>query len=644
MSKCHVRELMHVLDNIWRDMVNTYPTLVGEFVKDKSRLRSFVECRGIYALCVDMVAAGKHFDRCFSNGEYKLSGLPLTKRFSNRVVIPKFLRGLYLLVFDEGGTLKGDYDVQAIVFLRQILFVGKKASLPCSEGNVRKEVSEFALVDLELPIPERFWAEPSPRFEDVEECFSGFQKSPLYIGRIADEACALKRARLTTFLMNLDKISKFITATLGPYRFSEWRFRHGPGAVSERSGSEFNKYSWTNWSDRLESAFPIADCGFHNYGSWADTAFESRVGSRDPSSRLISVPKTFTRPRLIAAEPSENQWCQQNIWHYFSRRSQDSWIGNSLLFRDQRRNQDLCVRGSRTGSHATVDLSAASDRVSCHLVGQYFAANPPLVLALQASRTRFLEQDINPLVDAKLELRKFSTMGSACTFPVQSLIFLGICLASVVTKRQLQAGPKNIKFLAEDVAVFGDDLIIPSDSRELLFEALELLQFKVNVHKSYWTGLFRESCGVDAVGGVNVTPAYWRSPNNGDPESIASTVEVANNFERRFLVHTARYLASTIPDGVIPKVSMDSGVCGLKSFARPDLPPIKRWNPDLQRIEARVGLLVSKQRRTPITDDSALLQYFTESPSPSTQWKSGVPQRPKSLRRFGWVPLDDIII
>jgi hypothetical protein len=313
-----------------------------------------------------------------------------------------------------------------------------------------------------------------------------------------------------------------------------------------------------------------------------------------------------------------------------------------VRFRDQTHNQGLCLLGSEDGSLTTVDLSAASDRVTCHAVGQFFRLNPNLILALQCTRTRFIGQTINPSVDGLIALRKFSTMGSACTFPVQSLLFLGICLAVVATQRRWRTGSWNPRWLSGEVAVFGDDLIIPTDSRELLFEALELLDFKVNLHKSYWNGNFRESCGVDAFRGVNVTPAYWRAPCNGKPESIESTIQVRNNFYRRFLLRTSGYLSTTMPSGSIPEVSMDSGVCGLITRGKPRRPGITRWNRSLQRAEAKIDVFTTSQSKLPITDDSALLQYFTEAPSPTTIWKGGVAQIARTRKRTRWVPLDDL--
>jgi hypothetical protein len=642
MSNRHVRELLEVVHCIFQDAVYNFPTLAGEFIKDEIRLRRLVESRGINALCVDLVRVGKHLDRCLADGEYKLSGLPGTARYSERVVIPKFLRGLYLLVFDEMGRLKEDCDAEAVLFLRQILFVARKVQLPCPDSAISNEVRDFRIVDMALPEPEGFWSDASPQCCDVERTFPTFRASDLYQSRIAamDTSSTMKRD-LSTLLINLDKISRLITTTLGPYQPNEWRFKHGPGAISERTGPT-NKFCWSNWSDRLENVYPIADYGFHNLSSWAANCEKMEIGSIEPSSRLIAVPKTVTKPRLIAAEPSEHQWCQQNLWHYFSERSEKTWISSFVRFRDQTRNQELCVQGSEDGSLATVDLSAASDRVTCSIVGRFFRVNPPLVLALQSSRTRFMKQAINSDVDGEFPLRKFSTMGSACTFPVQSLLFLAVALSAVATKRGIRVKTSNIRKLKGEVAVFGDDIVIPVDSRELLFAALEVLHFKVNSDKSFWTGRFRESCGVDAFRGVNVTPAYWRAPNNGKPESTASTIEVHNNFYSKFLLCTASYIATTMRGDSVPRVRMGSGVLGLKSFQRPIRPVLTRWNKGLQKAEALVTTLTAKIPKTPIQDDSALFQYFTEAPNPTIIWKGGVAQRPLIRKKKRWVPLEDL--
>lgn len=642
MSKCHVRELRNVYLALFQDAKYAFPTLGAEFERDLIRLQGLVEQRGIRVYLEDLPAVGKHLDRCLAGGQYNLSGLPLTKRFSGRVVIPKFLRGLYLLVFHETGYLREDYSIEAVQFLRQILYAAKKATYDCSPNKIRDAVEEFIVTDTELPQPEGLWNAVGPLPPDALDVYQGFGKSPQLTER-ADALPTPQRSRnVTLFLTCLDTVSRLVTTTLGSYDPKEWRFRHGPGAIAECTGPS-NKYYWTNWSDTLESEFPLADCGFHNYASWADRSDVTEIGSLEPASRLVAVPKSFSGPRLIAAEPSEHQWCQQNLWHYFCSRAGGSWIGGFVAFRDQTLNQILCSKGSKEGSLATVDLSSASDRVTCHVVGQYFRFNPRLLRCLRASRTRGVEQKLVENLPSTVSLRKFSTMGSACTFPVESLIFLGIAIASVLTHRRLRPSLENIKALIGEVAVFGDDIVIPVDSRELFVDALEVLYFKVNAGKSFWNGRFRESCGVDSFDGVNVTPVYWKQPYDGGPESLASNVECANNYYRKWLLHTSAYLASTLPPD-IPMVATGSGVFGLETrLETRNSGLLTRYNHDLQRAEVRVRSLIAKQSRLPTNDDTALLQYFTEEPSPLNQWTHGVPQRPRLLSKMRWVSAADLV-
>ena len=692
MSKCHVKELQNLWEAILTDATHAFPTLRDEFERDLSRLQRIVAHRGIRVFLEDLPAIGKHFDRCLSGGQYKLSGFPLTKRYSNTVVIPKFLRGLYLLVFHDSGSLKEDCDVEAIFFIRQLLLAFKKGKLRCTAEADAKEVVEFYAVDSNLPELDEFWdigecdesansrsssdekesasssgscftatsgelaqtLVPSSKsyLRAVEACgygyegrkviYGGCQKSSIYKARVDSRSSCTTRRSLSILLARFDFVSNLVTSTLGSYDPNVWRFRHGPGAVSEYRGPA-NKYCWTNWSDTLEREYPIADCGFHSYRSWADRVHTGReISPHGLCSRMVCVPKTYSKPRLIAAEPSANQWCQQNIWHYFCDRTQKSWINRFVRFRDQSLNQDLCTVGSRTGTLATVDLSAASDRVTCHVVGQMFRTNPKLLDCLRASRTQIVSQNVTDKVPSEIRLRKFSTMGNACTFPVESLVFLSIALATVLTVRKLKPTKKNVLSLAGQVAVFGDDIIIPVDCRELFVEALEVFHFKVNSAKSFWNGNFRESCGVDAFRGVNITPAYWRTFNDGKPESLASTVETRNNFYKKFLLTAADRLASTIPKQ-IATVHMRSGVFGLKSFLGANTSGFKtRENCDLQRTEVRLLTLIGQQKRLPIENDSALLQYFTEDPDPFTKWISGIPQRPRTLIRARWVALADL--
>lgn len=629
MSNRHVTELSRVCEHLLLDAAQALPALSEEFKRDLEHLRRLIAARGVHLFTVDLPAVSKHLDRCLDAGQYVPSYLPTTRPVSRTVVIPKLFRGLYLLIFDEHGSLKADPSTQAVFFLRQLLAFGKKTELDCSSRAKIDEVFDFLECDYALPRPFGIWESDSPG--DWNQVFRKFTDNFGY-PTPTDPSVA-------RFLEYADIISGILTSSLGPYQPSDYRFRHGPGAISEVTGPS-NKYCWRNWSERLESVFPVADYGFHNFSSWASGIAERKIASNEAFSRLICVPKTYSKPRLIAAEPSEHQWCQQNIWHYFCEKTQSSWIGDFVRFRDQSLNQDLCLQGSRDGSLATLDLSSASDRVTTEVVECVFRGNPSLLKALAASRTRWVKLPENLGFSRYRKLNKFSTMGSAVTFPVESLVFLVISLAAIHCVERCRPSLRTIRALKGRVAIFGDDIVVPKETGQAVKYALEHCMFKVNTQKSYGGSNFRESCGVDAFRGQVVTPVYWKSIQTGRPEAVASTVAVHNNLVSRFLMNTARYIASTLRKESLPYVVPGSGVIGLHARVCPPLKFPSRWNSSLHVVEYRVPTITSRAPKAPTNDDTALFQFFTENPSPHQLWSHGVVQRARLKLRRAWVAED----
>jgi len=95
---------------------------------------------------------------------------------------------------------------------------------------------------------------------------------------------------------------------------------------------------------------------------------------------------------------------------------------------------------------------------------------------------------------------KFSSMGNGFTFQLESLIFYA--LASSVAK--------HLGYERRDVAVYGDDIIIPAGMALRLVDVLAYSGFHVNTSKSYFFGPFRESCGSDWYEGRYVRPFFLK--------------------------------------------------------------------------------------------------------------------------------------
>lgn len=201
-----------------------------------------------------------------------------------------------------------------------------------------------------------------------------------------------------------------------------------------------------------------------------------------------------------------------------------------LSTRDQSINAEYARIGSATGLYATIDLSSASDLISYGLVKRLLPESWFNLLA--AGRTGSVEVDGQELI-----LEKFSSMGNAFTFPLETLIFWAISRA---------ASPHE-----GVVSVYGDDIIVDSCNFHATVYALQLAGFVVNTDKSFYKGPFRESCGHDCCNGINIRPYYQKHLVSG------LTLFTARNFFYR-----AGDLESCLY---------------LEQFIHPDL---KLWGPD----------------------------------------------------------------
>lgn len=621
---CHVQDLSRIWECLIQDATIFFPALRVDFQRDLMRLRSTIVSRGIHVFLVDLPNIGKHLDRCLADGQFKRSGLPLSGAVSRRVATPKFLRGIHQLVFYDDGRLRENADPLAVSWYRQLTLFAKKYKIDCPQAKVTDAVCDFVEADLERPEPSRFWTSKDPWDVSQRPSFTAMAK------------CPTDRSILSV----LDVVSRIISNSLGVYDPADWRFKHGPGAVSERTG-RCDKYEWLSWPDVLETVYPFADFGFHSHSSWADYVLHHDVSDEQSSSRLVAVPKTYRGPRLIAAEPMSGMWCQQNLLHYLSGRFMRTWIGSHIRLLDQTQNQALALRGSRENDIATIDLSAASDTVTCHLVESLLGFNKPLMEALRAIRTPCVSQQLTDKVSDTHTLRMFSTMGNAVTFPVESLAFLATALAAVCYTEGLTPSVETFRSLSGRVSVFGDDIVVPNSSRDAMSRLLELLQFRCNSDKTFWEGNFRESCGCDAFRGHDVTPIYWRQQYSGTAVSLSSCVTVRNAFYRRYMLHTSAHIESTLPRG-IPEVAYGSGAFGYVVRGTPKLPVRVRWNTDLQRHEAKVLAVIARPTRVKTQGHSALLQYFTERPAPHYRWEAGYVRDSSEVIRWRWLDLGEL--
>lgn len=647
MTNRHVTFVQHTYRNILSDIADKLPELQKELKRDYTRLCSALEKRGLPFFTIDLVDFGKHFDKCLSESRLTRFVGPHTRPYKKDSVIPRLFKGLLKRVFQDTGELVSSVDILCVRSLRQLYFAAKKLRMECENERTCRTVREFYYTDSTLKEATLSWD---------ADCFDSWLASGLRYESASTTRWSSSQLSLpgieplrevpNSLYCSLHFVGDVISSLLGVFIPNQWNGKHGPGAVSDLKGK--SKYDFPIWPKKLDQVFPLSEFAYANFGVWADEVIsgeiEGRFRENEPYSKLIAVPKTQKAPRLIASEPTAHQWCQQLVKSYLTERLERTPLKRIVHFRDQSFNQALARQASMSQSHWTIDLSAASDRVSCWVVERFFRRNPSLLEAFHACRTRLIYNNIDRKSPRISRLRKFSCMGSALTFPVQSIIFSGVVLACLLYKRGMPYTIASLDSLSREVLVFGDDLIVPEDVGYLVLGLLRCLGFEVNHNKTFGKGNFRESCGGEYYKGHDVTPTYLLSyPVRQRPESVVSCIETRNNFFRSGYSLTAEYLKSTVVRAskvLIPSLPYGSGRLCWETDYEVSYSGLKtKLDKDTHSRVYRAHALISRVAKYPDRVGSRLLQYFTERPLPHLPWKSGVNGRPKLSLRLRWEPV-----
>ncbi|DAD51551.1 TPA_asm: RNA-directed RNA polymerase, partial [ssRNA phage Esthiorhiza.2_34] len=617
--KSQADNLLHVLKGYLLDILLTYPEMRKHLERDLQRISLLTSNRGLGLYTLDLPALDSSLLEGLETGRLQLGG-PHTRCVSRKCQVPKLFSGLWLRIFEANSCLKQEPDPSAIAFLRSILKLGNKLDVECSPNRRKAALEAYHEIESGLRLPSLNWGwdeilldEPSESvsltdcvealtdadffFKEEEEVAKG--QSRLILDKIQQVADILSRELGDIDVYSEDFLADNTTQGIG--------FKHGPGAVASKV-KNWDKSLFPLWSSKLEHVFPYQYCGI--------TTLDIRSGARLPinhelSSRMLCVPKTAKSPRIIAAEPVEHQWCQQALWSWFRRSIKRTVIGKFIDFSRQDLSAAHVVQASRDRSLATVDLSDASDRLSCWTVERIFRSNHFFLNALHAARTRYLQHEDGSF----LKLRKFASQGTAATFPVQSFVFL--CIALGVSIKRNTVKMSDIRRCIGQVRVYGDDIILPVHGYEQLKIAMQALQLQINARKSFALGKFRESCGTDAYDGYDCTPVKPLTLTADGPLSRLTVVEAANNLFKKGYWHASNNCLDLLPSSYLQKLRVcgprDSGMFGLTSYVgNYDLHLKKRWNRDYQRWDVRTVKIKSSTVKTVRQAPHSVLDFFSQ--------------------------------
>jgi hypothetical protein len=310
----------------------------------------------------------------------------------------------------------------------------------------------------------------------------------------------------------LSNATRQIAVILGDVpSFSDLDFSFGPGAAFSTRGdtSVFNKVKST--LECTTAFIPVLQSFIAEFPGWIPEGVSDV--SLIPGSDMTMVPKNAKTHRSICIEPLLNGLYQKGFGSYLKNRLRRFGIDLG----DQSQNQGLAQRALQH-KLATIDFSMASDTISYGLVLHLLPIDWFQALDVARSPSYRYEGEWRTF-------QKFTSMGNAYTFELETLIFYALARASL---EELGIQPMT----GVNLGVYGDDVIIPQDAFDLFSEVAEFCGFRINVEKTFSKGQFFESCGHDYFMGLPVRPFSLKKKLNKLLPSFYAANQIKRTFNR----------------------------------------------------------------------------------------------------------------
>lgn len=564
--------LLELALNLCDDLAVWFPTLAGGLQRDKRYIANRVGSEGLSFLTKGLPKFGKAFDNWLRDES-------LASAYAPEAFAPTFLSGVKDLI---SGTRISDSD-RAVVYcwVRQLSYLFYKLEVPYSVAQLTESFAQFEQRNQSLEDSDAF--------------------SPFETGEAA----------------------RYLGSAMEGFSCSPLTPKHGPGAVATGEVGE-EKWAFKRHYASAHHVYPwyeyFVPClrVWSSDPSYALTWYKSLERLPFPEARMIAVPKDSRGPRLISEEPLEIQYLQQGLLNRlvpFCERESRATRG-FVNFTNQEINGDLALQASKTGEWATIDLADASDRVSDYLVYLLFPGS--IYRHLHALRSHYT---ILP-TGKKVRLNMFAPMGSAICFPIQALTFWALCKGAI--HKSAATGDSR-------VYVYGDDIIVPNDKYSVVCEGLEAVGLRVNHSKSYHTGFFRESCGVEAWKGHIVTPLRLKHlppSRRNDVKGLSNWIAIHNGLLSRSYNLTSARLRTAVEQVVkvpwnihgTPLSFQDSDLLSDELELRNAKFP-RRWNPKWHRWESKFPVVRQGHENSCLSDWCRLHRDLLMMPRDPDRWQ-----------------------
>lgn len=452
------------------------------------------------------------------------------------------------------------------------------------------------LTAIETAVNTSLCVHPSRTFDDVVTFLGWLKRLPVSIRpeNISVEAYLACEARLASIDFDanvyLPRLKAIWNEWFGDFRITApFEPKHGSGSTAD-SGRTLS----TKWKNLSIDVVADVCMRFPNLEKVLD------IPVRNPKrvAKVVFVPKQAGKDRTICMEPAWLQFLQQGIARQLVAYSHHGHpLARIINVFNQDTNRSLCSRAVYEGL-ATIDLSDASDSVSYELMKR-LTHGLPLARFYHASRSH--SADIRGTV---YPLNKFAPMGSALCFINECFVF-----ASVVELAYRIHFGKASRGHLSGVSVYGDDIICPKEIYDLVVDILTSLGFLVNESKSFCSGSYYESCGVEYLYGALIRTIkhprahLHQTMETVSPDLIGTVTDLANSLHaggyflarrillKKFSKYTIRHGNRLLPFDRMLRFDRKGVIPICESYAA------TRWDANLQRaVRVQLDLRATQLR------------------------------------------------
>jgi hypothetical protein len=227
--------------------------------------------------------------------------------------------------------------------------------------------------------------------------------------------------------------------------------------------------------------------------------------NHDNCVRCRAVPKSYKAYRIITPLKPTSACELQRARKAWEKCIAKNGFSKYYDSQTQEPNRVAALLGSCGTPYATVDMSSASDSISRNLVYRLMPTECSDIIR------PYMEEYISAVMDdgtlRVATCNMFGTSGNPVTFVSESTFFLAAALTASRIYRLGYNGRITPKLL--DPHIFGDDAVVDARVVDIYIDILTQLGCFVNNSKTFTTGLYKESCGEEYYGGLNVSSRYW---------------------------------------------------------------------------------------------------------------------------------------